>query len=362
MYRRFRAGDPPFDGDVAWTEHLPLEVGRRALALAIDTLADRFPEAALVASDDWHEHDGVVLPGWETTWDELRQVVASEQALAAASPGDTHVFRACRDRDGRFLLRFIVEEGPGGPSDALEVGIDLAADPDTLDRWAARWVDLPSRTPALPWFERRAAGSLADRGPSVHTWLAEVRRRPAMYVTGRDPLGQLETLVHGYDAASWVHGLVDEGPAMHHFGEWLRFTRGWSWSSGWALAIKRRRAGGSDALSRFFGLWDEYRALRPRTIGSLVVPPGHWPPDGLRTLRLAERPDLVELRRYWPSPLLHLRGHVADRRYNGPLLWDAHLRLGATTPDQARAVTAAALGVPSDAWTVSDARPATAPW
>lgn len=168
LFERWRAAAPPFQGEVAWLEGLPLDRGRSALALAIDALATRFPDADLVGSHDCHEHDGVVLPGWPTSWGDLRAILASNEALAAATPGDTRVFHASRDRRGRFLLRFIVEDGWDTRSGGVEVSVDLTADRATLDAWVDRLgaagAGTASREPARRWFQERAASGWADPG------------------------------------------------------------------------------------------------------------------------------------------------------------------------------------------------------
>jgi hypothetical protein len=75
-------------------------------------------------------------------------------------------------------------------------------------------------------------------------------------------LEELSTMLFGYSLALQVHGVperFDLHPALGPFADWLRETRGWGMSLGWAAAIEHN-AGDSAPLDVFFRLLDEYRA------------------------------------------------------------------------------------------------------
>jgi hypothetical protein len=149
------------------------------------------------------------------------------------------------------------------------------------------------------------------RDYTVFTWLDEVSARPLMYVgMDRDPLGQLETMVHGHYAALSTHGLVESMPAMsHHFARWLGSTRRWSTCCGWASAISSH-ARGRDVLEGFFRLVDQYRLLEPAVVRVGI------PRD--RPARLKSAPVTpIEIVRYLPTRMHFLRTwsrRASDRR------------------------------------------------
>lgn len=161
--------------------------------------------------------------------------------------------------------------------------------------------------------------------PNIHTWLAQVRERPGMYVPRRD-LAVLEHQVSGYYTALDLRGMVEDVPSMHvaHFGTWLWLTRRWSTASGWAHAINRH-SGEREPLDVFFRLWDKYCTLVPTTIAFVSLAPHHQP-RGKRAIvgidGRIERPDAIEIRRYAPTGLHHFRWHFAEHRRDDSMLMD----------------------------------------
>ncbi len=66
LQQRWRDGAAPFNGQTisfASPELTPLPALRLALLTVLSRLRQRWPEAALFALDDWHEHDGFVRRG-----------------------------------------------------------------------------------------------------------------------------------------------------------------------------------------------------------------------------------------------------------------------------------------------------------
>ena len=81
-----------------------------------------------------------------------------------------------------------------------------------------------------------------------------------MFVTGLS-LGQLEAQCTGWSAALAAHGIDEFGSAFNtRFRDWLRTTRGWSVSRGWAEAIRRQSKSDEAAWGMFFELLDEFAA------------------------------------------------------------------------------------------------------
>jgi len=94
----------------------------------------------------------------------------------------------------------------------------------------------------------------------LRAWLAAARSRPGMFVTGLS-LGQLEAQCTGWSAALAAHGIDEFGTGFNaRFRDWLRTTRGWSVSRGWAEAIRAQAATDEQAWGMFFDLLDEFAA------------------------------------------------------------------------------------------------------
>ena len=162
---------------------------------------------------------------------------------------------------------------------------------------------------------------MADR--NVFDWLDGVRVRPGLYVGGGG-LAELQTLLHGYNAALHTHGVVEDVPSMgRHFRDWLYRRTGWSCSCGWAYAITMRHTDRDEALAVFFGLVDAYRLLRPTRLCTVELGPDHGP-TGRRVVSgmdgRMEQPRRLDVIRYLPEPLHFLRFHYEGRVEDGNLL------------------------------------------
>lgn len=112
----------------------------------------------------------------------------------------------------------------------------------------------------------RASSELRD----VHDFLAEVRKRPGMWLPGGS-LQHLDSMIIGYQIALQAHGLQEkDGGAFDfvHFGpfpEWLwpRLGLGYPSALRWAVEIERAaEKQGVPAVTLFFDLLDEYAAER----------------------------------------------------------------------------------------------------
>lgn len=95
--------------------------------------------------------------------------------------------------------------------------------------------------------------------------LADVRKRPGMYLGGDDAhrlvqLRNLELWLLGYSNALANHGIQEPGVHfLRDFGEHLRHTRGWSTSCGPIDAIVRGTSDESEAWDMLWKLIDEFR-------------------------------------------------------------------------------------------------------
>jgi hypothetical protein len=97
--------------------------------------------------------------------------------------------------------------------------------------------------------------------------LSQLRTYPSAFLGPRPNLETLELLLQGYDSALHVHGIIEETPSFgSHFSSWLRLTRGWSASSGWARAIELNVPPNTTSLEHFFALAAEYVELVPTVV------------------------------------------------------------------------------------------------
>ncbi len=109
--RRWRAAQAPFDGvTVVMDKLVALPVLRRALIAVVGVLHAHRPGEPLFRLQDWHDHDGFVTKAHPSSWLELRSLLDSDDALAGASAGETHVRTAFFPQGRDFLLRVYVPD------------------------------------------------------------------------------------------------------------------------------------------------------------------------------------------------------------------------------------------------------------
>lgn len=157
---------------------------------------------------------------------------------------------------------------------------------------------------------------MSSRQPQndVFAFLDEVEKRPSLYI-GDGGLSELELILHGYDAALSLHGIVENAPSMHaHFSSWLALRTGWSMSCGWAHAICDSVSGRDRQMRYFFDSVRSYRKLRPRVIATVELSEHHEPVG--RHLVVGnegqlQRPTRIDIVRYADTPLHFLRFHHA---------------------------------------------------
>lgn len=174
---------------------------------------------------------------------------------------------------------------------------------------------------------------------NVFEWLDEVRERPGLYlVTGT--LGELETLVRGYDLALGEHCLLEGVPTMgRHFSSWLRLRERWSLSCGWAKAIEQRTKPGQSPLELFFRLVDKYRRLRPVVLCHAKLGPQHIPTGRRCVIGFSGRlmaPQQIDIVQYHPEPLHFLRSHYAEGAVDEDMLYTSQGSVATTEGDARR--------------------------
>ena len=84
---------------------------REVLAAIIAILHAHFPEAELLKFNDWHEHDGFVNQSNSSSWDEVRALLSSDEALiVGAFTNETYVRKAFYFSGCEFLLRIYIPD------------------------------------------------------------------------------------------------------------------------------------------------------------------------------------------------------------------------------------------------------------
>ena len=110
---------------------------------------------------------------------------------------------------------------------------------------------------------------------TIYDLLFDARDNHSRYPEGKS-LYRLESLTHGYMAALWQHGVVeDEVPPMEPFLLWLAFCKpGLPWNFGWATALTEDEPQNEDvAFDRFFELLTEFASFKPHLVAEVKLSP-----------------------------------------------------------------------------------------
>ena len=114
--KRWRAGDDPFDGVTVYLEDfVPLADLCQMLIPLIQLLSAHCPEARMFRMEDWHEHDNYISRAMPASWQELRSLLESEDALRRASGRADYVRTAFFPEGREFLLRLYVPDIDDNP-------------------------------------------------------------------------------------------------------------------------------------------------------------------------------------------------------------------------------------------------------
>ena len=167
LHQRWQQGLPPFDGETVYTlEFVTLSNLTVPLSAVIEQLHALTGPMPLIKFDDWHEHDGFVKAGTQTSWEELLSLTTSEHALLAASTGESYVRRAFCPVDRRWLLRLDVPNRDDNPyfehddPKLIHYGrFDVTCEAElALKLYTAAQASCPSpiiKTLAKPYFDKR---------------------------------------------------------------------------------------------------------------------------------------------------------------------------------------------------------------
>jgi len=121
----WKSGEQPFHGETLY----PLaDVFVRdaiiAITSALDHIAQYYPANQLFAFDDWHEHDGFIVPKKATTLDELRRQLETPESYVSSHSDDTAVYRAIYPDSLEFLLRYCLWDADDPSQEAADREVD----------------------------------------------------------------------------------------------------------------------------------------------------------------------------------------------------------------------------------------------
>jgi len=99
---------------------------------------------------------------------------------------------------------------------------------------------------------------------NIYKILNAVRERPGMWIKDGIRLSDLQPIIHGYETALDMHGIVESGPKFRQreFGDWLYKKTGIGAALGWAHIINEKYPDPNIAFTKFFEYLDEYRTLK----------------------------------------------------------------------------------------------------
>jgi hypothetical protein len=145
LYRRLEKHLPPFDGGTLTVRKpIPVVELQPFLAEIVEVLASQFGAKPLLFLHCWHEHDGWASEATKTTWDNLRDEVATPERLLNQFDGaDTFVSRGFTTPDGDFYLRFYVHESLTENAQRELVDFDLSGRMDLLYAIVNKPADAP---------------------------------------------------------------------------------------------------------------------------------------------------------------------------------------------------------------------------
>ena len=161
LYKCLAAGRAPFAGETLHPqEMLPLPKLRSALQRITSVLESFACEDTLTRIADRHEADGTLQDGQQTTWQDLRSKLESDEALFAERSGEILVSVGVYPESGRFYLRtYLAEEDEDRPGQWGD--FDVSGDSGMIDQIAEARGDSAGdmHRDATPlYFERRYAG------------------------------------------------------------------------------------------------------------------------------------------------------------------------------------------------------------
>lgn len=160
LERRWKEGQPPFDGDVLLLDLEDDAVSAATLRGALLTICDvlHLVDAGdLWLNEDWHQHDGFLIASRRLPANEFLAWLASDRALMQRQHGDYAVYFGVYDETHEYLLRFYLGDEP----DSTECYLSLLAGRTQLDQCAARLAlqgISMRREPGKAYFDKIYAG------------------------------------------------------------------------------------------------------------------------------------------------------------------------------------------------------------
>jgi hypothetical protein len=136
LEKAWKSSSKPFHSETIYTENLVPAGALQAFVNSIVRHIDLYyPGNALFLFDDWHAHDGFIVPATPVSMRELAEHVAAPDSLYKWRQGDFEVYRSIYPDTFDFLLRVNVldadddpEQYPGiwGSLSFTGYGFDLA--------------------------------------------------------------------------------------------------------------------------------------------------------------------------------------------------------------------------------------------
>ncbi|GAA5496381.1 hypothetical protein Rhal01_02564 [Rubritalea halochordaticola] len=162
LHTLWQSGEKPFHSETIYPrEDVFVRDVLVAIPSALDHIAQYYPENQLYSLDDWHEHDGLIVPAKPTSLDEIRTQLATAESYVRHHTDATAVYRAIFPDSLDFLLRYSLWEADSphqDPSDR-EVHWTFTAYGHDLCEMKKRWsaYNLASESSAR-YFQTRYAG------------------------------------------------------------------------------------------------------------------------------------------------------------------------------------------------------------
>jgi hypothetical protein len=136
LEKAWKASSKPFHDETIYSEDLvPIEALQAFVSSVIRHIGLYYPSNSLFLFDDWHAHDGFIVPAIPVSIKELTEHVATAESLYKWRQGDFNVCRSVYPDTFDFLLRVNVldedddpEQYPGiwGSLSFTGYGFDIA--------------------------------------------------------------------------------------------------------------------------------------------------------------------------------------------------------------------------------------------
>lgn len=158
----WKSGEKPFHGETAYPlDDVFVRDAIIAIPSALDHIAQYYPANELFAFDDWHEHDGFIVPAKRTKLDDLRRQVATPENYLKSHSDDHAVYRSIYPDSLDFLLRYSLwgEDEPNQDASVREVHWTFTGFGHDIAELKKRWSSYNVATePSAKYFRDRYSG------------------------------------------------------------------------------------------------------------------------------------------------------------------------------------------------------------